>query len=86
MPQDCADRAARSPVADLPQEQVSLTVLVRDIPMPHYAGADLLAESWKELGITVTQDRRNIWDWQKVVDARGFDRRDEVGICVRDGR
>ena len=24
-------------------------------------------------GITVTQDRRNIWDWQKVVDARDFD-------------
>jgi hypothetical protein len=21
----------------------------------------------------VTQDRRNIWEWQKVVDARNFD-------------
>jgi peptide/nickel transport system substrate-binding protein len=50
-----------------------VTLLVRDIPIPHYAGADLLAASWKEIGITVTQDRRNIWDWQKVVDARDFD-------------
>ena len=46
---------------------------MRDIPIPHYAGADLLAESWKEIGVAVTQDRRNIWDWQKVVDSRDFD-------------
>jgi len=52
---------------------LSVKLLVRDIPIPHYAGADLLAASWKELGIPVTQDRRNIWDWQKVVDARDFD-------------
>jgi peptide/nickel transport system substrate-binding protein len=52
---------------------LSLTLLVRDIPIPHYAGADLLAASWKEIGITVTQDRRNIWDRQKVVEARDFD-------------
>ena len=55
-------------VQDLP-----VTLLVRDIPIPHYAGADLLAASWKEIGIIVTQDRRNIWDWQKVVDSRDFD-------------
>jgi peptide/nickel transport system substrate-binding protein len=53
--------------------ELSLTLLVRDIPIPHYAGADLLAQSWKEIGINVMQDRRNIWDWQKVVDAREFD-------------
>src|SRR5258705_597919 len=54
-------------------QQLPITLLVRDIPIPHYAGADLLAQSWKEIGITVTQDRRNIWDWQKVVDSRDFD-------------
>src|SRR5439155_13265835 len=31
-------------------------LLVRDIPIPHYAGADLLAASWQDIGITVTQD------------------------------
>ena len=54
-------------------QELPVTLLVRDIPIPHYAGADLLAASWKEIGITVTQDRRNIWDWQKVVDSRDFD-------------
>jgi peptide/nickel transport system substrate-binding protein len=52
---------------------LKLTITVRDIPMPHYAGADLLAESWREMGITTTQDRRNIWDWQKEIDAGQFD-------------
>lgn len=52
---------------------LKVTVTVRDIPMPHYAGADLLAESWHEIGVTTTQDRRNIWDWQKEIDADQFD-------------
>jgi peptide/nickel transport system substrate-binding protein len=52
---------------------LSVMLLVRDIPIPHYAGADLLAANWKEIGVTVKQDRRNIWDWQKIVDARDFD-------------
>ena len=64
---------AKRLLAEAGVENLSLTVLVRDIPVPHYAGADLLAESWNELGITVIQERRNIWDWQKVVDARQFD-------------
>lgn len=50
-----------------------LTLLVRDIPMPHFAGADLLVDSWKEIGVTATQQRLNIFDWQKRVDSRDFD-------------
>jgi peptide/nickel transport system substrate-binding protein len=50
-----------------------LTLLVRDIAMPHHAGANLLAESWKELGISTIQQRLNISDWQKRVDTRDFD-------------
>jgi peptide/nickel transport system substrate-binding protein len=52
---------------------LKLTILVRDIPMPHYAGADLLVESWRAIGVTATEDRLNIWDWQKVVDGAKFD-------------
>jgi len=52
---------------------LKLTVTVRDIPMPHYAGGDLLAESWRQIGVATTQDRRNIWDWQKEIDGRQFD-------------
>jgi peptide/nickel transport system substrate-binding protein len=54
-------------------KDMQLKLLVRDIPIPHYAGADLLTASWKEIGINTAQERRNIWDWQKVVDARDFD-------------
>jgi peptide/nickel transport system substrate-binding protein len=64
---------AKRLLAEAGVQDLSLTLLVRDIPIPHYAGADLLAQSWKEIGINVSQDRRNIWDWQKVVDAREFD-------------
>jgi len=64
---------ARRLLSEAGIQNLSLTLLVRDIPIPHYAGADLLAESWKEIGISVKQDRRNIWDWQKAVDAHDFD-------------
>jgi peptide/nickel transport system substrate-binding protein len=52
---------------------LTLKLLVRDIPIPHHAGADLLVASWREIGVTATQDRRNIWEWQKIVDSRDFD-------------
>jgi peptide/nickel transport system substrate-binding protein len=52
---------------------LKLTLLVRSIPMPHFIGADLIADSWKEIGVTVTEDRRPIFDWQKVIDADDFD-------------
>jgi len=64
---------ARRLLAEAGVHDLKLTVMVRDIPMPHYAGADLLAESWREIGVTTTQDRRNIWDWQKVIDGGQFD-------------
>ena len=64
---------ARKLLAEAGTGPLKLTLLVRDIPMPHYAGADLLAASWRELGIETVQIRKNIWDWQKVVDSQDFD-------------
>ena len=64
---------AKRLLAEAGVHDLKLTLMVRDIPMPHYAGADLLAESWREIGVTTTQDRRNIWDWQKVIDGGDFD-------------
>jgi peptide/nickel transport system substrate-binding protein len=52
---------------------LKLTLLVRGIPMPHFAGADLLAESWHEVGVTTTQQRLDIWEWQKIIDRGDFD-------------
>jgi peptide/nickel transport system substrate-binding protein len=64
---------AKRLLAEAGVHDMAVKLLVRDIPIPHYAGADLLAASWKEIGIATMQDRRNIWDWQKVVDSRDFD-------------
>ena len=64
---------AKSLLAEAGVENLKVTIKVRDIPMPHYAGADLLTESWQQIGVAVTQDRRNIWDWQKDIDAGQFD-------------
>jgi peptide/nickel transport system substrate-binding protein len=52
---------------------LKLTLLVRDIPMPHYAGADLLAKSWSAIGIDTTVKKLGIFDWQKEVEAHDFD-------------
>jgi peptide/nickel transport system substrate-binding protein len=64
---------ARKLLAEAGTGPLKLTLLVRDIPMPHYAGADLLAASWREIGVETVQIRKNIWDWQKVVDSQDFD-------------
>lgn len=69
-----ASRAeARRLLAEAGVHDLKLNLLVRGIPMPHFIGADLLADSWKEIGVTTTQHRLNIWDWQKFVDAGDFD-------------
>lgn len=52
---------------------LKLTLLVRDIPMPHYAGADLLADSWRQVGVAVTEEKLGIFDWQSRVEAGNFD-------------
>jgi hypothetical protein len=61
-------RLAQSGVRDL-----EATLLARSIPMPHFVGADLLAESWAAIGVTIVEGRRPIFDWQKVIDPRDFD-------------
>jgi peptide/nickel transport system substrate-binding protein len=64
---------AKQLLADAGVHDLKLRLLVRDIPMPHYAGADLLSANWREIGVETTQERRKIGDWQKIVNARDFD-------------
>jgi len=69
-----ASRAeARHLLAEAGVRNLKITILVRDIPMPHYAGADLLVDSWKAIGVDAKEERLQIWDWQKRVDAKDFD-------------
>src|SRR3954452_11332182 len=60
-------------LAEAGVSELQLSLLVRGIPMPHFAAADLLTESWREVGVTTTQQRLNIWEWQKLVDRGDFD-------------
>src|SRR5271169_148675 len=64
---------ARRLLADSGVRGLKLTLLVRDIPMPHYAGADLLADSWRQIGVATTEKKLGIFDWQKEVDAGDFE-------------
>lgn len=70
---DASRVAAKALLAEAGVRDLKLTLLVRDIPMPHFAGADLLAESWRNIGVTVLQEKRNIFDWQKQVVASNYD-------------
>jgi peptide/nickel transport system substrate-binding protein len=69
-----ASRAeARRLLAAAGVPDLKLTLLVRAIPMPHYAGARLLADSWRAIGVTTTIEKLDIFDWQKKVAAHDFD-------------
>jgi peptide/nickel transport system substrate-binding protein len=64
---------AKRLLAEAGVNNLTVNLLVRDIPIPHYAGADLLTASWQEIGVGTTQNRQKISDWQKIVDSRDFD-------------
>ncbi len=70
---DASRAEAKRLLAEAGIHDLKLSILVRDIPMPHYASADLLVESWRAIGVTATEERLQIWDWQKKVDAHEFD-------------
>lgn len=70
---DASRAEAKRLLADAGANNLKLTLLVRDIPMPHFAGANLLIESWAAIGVTATEDTRNIFDWQKQVEAGSYD-------------
>ncbi|MGH7116952.1 MAG: ABC transporter substrate-binding protein [Stellaceae bacterium] len=69
-----ASRAqARQLLAAAGVHELKLTLLVRNIPMPHYAGADLLIDSWRQIGVTTTEKKLGIFDWDKQVETGDFD-------------
>ena len=64
---------ARRLLAEAGVKDLHLTLMERDIPMPHDAGAQLLVESWRAIGVTAVIDKRNIFAWQKAAEAGDFD-------------
>jgi peptide/nickel transport system substrate-binding protein len=64
---------ARRLLAEAGVSGLRVNLLVRGIPMPHFVGADLLAESWREIGVETVQQRLDIREWQKIVDRGDYD-------------
>jgi peptide/nickel transport system substrate-binding protein len=69
-----ASRAeAKELLAQAGVHDLKLTLLVRDIPMPHYAGAKLIADSWTAIGVATDVVKLPIFDWDKKVSAGDFE-------------
>ena len=69
-----ASRAeAKRLLAEAGINHLTVKLVVRDFPIPHYAGADLLAASWREIGVETIQERLKIPDWQNRVEHHDFD-------------
>lgn len=64
---------ARKLLVDAGVSNLAVKLLVRDIPIPHYAGADVVTADWQQVDVTTTQERRNIFEWQKIVSKGDFD-------------
>jgi peptide/nickel transport system substrate-binding protein len=69
-----ASRAeAKKLLAEAGVHDLKVTVLIRDIPMPHYAGGELIAESWKAIGVDATVKKLPIFEWDKQVKDGNFE-------------
>jgi peptide/nickel transport system substrate-binding protein len=72
-----ASRAeAKRLLAESGHANLSFTLLNRDIVMPYGPAADYLIQSWKDVGVTVTQQKFNTKDWEGALQHHQFD----VGI------
>jgi peptide/nickel transport system substrate-binding protein len=67
-----AHAEARRLLAEAGVKDLRPVFLVRDIHMPYQIGADLLAESWRQIGVTATQEKRGS-DWQTAMEEGRFD-------------
>jgi peptide/nickel transport system substrate-binding protein len=72
-----ASRAeAKRLLAESGHSNLSFTLTNRDIVMPYGPAADYLIQSWKDIGVTVAQQKFNTKDWEGALQRHDF----EVGI------
>ena len=45
----------------------------RNIPMPYWPAADYITDSWRQIGVSVTQERLNTKDWQAALETHSFE-------------
>jgi peptide/nickel transport system substrate-binding protein len=54
------------------QEKLEILLTNRDIPMPYGPAAEAMIAAWREIGVTVTQEKLNTRDWQAALEAGRF--------------
>jgi peptide/nickel transport system substrate-binding protein len=68
-----ASRAeAKRLLAAAGQSGLKFTLTNRDIAMPYGPAADYLIDSWKAIGVTVTQEKFNTKDWEGALQKHTF--------------
>ena len=69
-----ASRAeARRLLAAAGKSDLKFTLVNRDIVMPYGPAADYIIESWKQIGVTVTQQKFNTKDWEGALQKHQFE-------------
>ena len=51
---------------------LKLVLTNRDIPMPYGPGADAMIAAWREIGVSVAQEKLNTKDWQSALEGGRF--------------
>jgi peptide/nickel transport system substrate-binding protein len=52
---------------------LTLKLTNRDVVMPYGPAADYLVAAWKEIGVTVTQEKLNTKEWEGALQRRAFE-------------
>ena len=69
-----ASRAeAKRLLAESGHAGLSFTLVNRDIAMPYGPAADYLIQSWKQIGVSVTQQKFNTKDWEGALQKHEFE-------------
>jgi len=68
-----ASRAeAKRLLAEAGADKLEIKLTNRDIPMPYWPAADAMIAAWREIGVTVTQEKLNTRDWQAALQGGKF--------------
>ena len=69
-----ASRAeAKRLLAEAGVHDLKVTLVAPAIPMPFFIGADLLTDSWREIGVTAVEDKRPLSEFRGTISSGNFD-------------
>ncbi|HWI29432.1 MAG TPA: ABC transporter substrate-binding protein [Stellaceae bacterium] len=69
---EAARAEAKRLLAEAGQSHLAFTLTNRDIAMPYGPAADYLIQSWKEIGVTVNQEKLDTKHWESALERHAF--------------